>query len=106
MLGIVIAVPFVQDFAPGGKPPLTVGTKLMFALNAPSLALTVMVALPVLPTTGETVTVRLLPLPPKKMFASGTNEGLDEAPLTDRFPAGDCASPTVKSIGPTGVPSS
>ena len=46
----------------------------------PSLTLTVILATPVWPAMGVTVTVRLPLLPPKLMFAAVTKEVLSEAP--------------------------
>src|SRR3954462_10163466 len=88
ILGIVMAAPFVHDFEPGGSPPLTVKRKLLVAVRAPSLTITLIVLVPVCPTAGVSVTVRLLPLPPKAMFAFGTRTGLEDSPLKTRFAAG------------------
>src|SRR5262249_40881940 len=82
----------------------TVRRKPVLALREPSLTVTVTVAVPVWPAAGVSVTVRLAPLPPKAMFAPGSSVWFDELPETVRLPAGVSASPTVKAIGPTGVP--
>src|ERR1051326_6674081 len=61
-------------------------------------------ATPAWPGAGVTVTVRLLPEPPKRMFALGTRLVLaDEEPRV-RLEAGDSASPMVKGIGWVVVP--
>src|SRR6266404_191016 len=47
-----------------------------------------------------TLTVRLAPLPPNAILATGTTPGFDEAPLRVRLAAGSSASSTVKDSGP------
>ncbi len=84
---------------------LTVSTKGSLAVSAPSLTVTVIVAVPLWFAAGVTVTVRLAPLPPNTMFAVGTSVGLDELPLSVRLPAAVSASPTVKAIAPVPVSS-
>ena len=79
---------------------VTVNTNVSLLLRAPSLTVTVMVALPDWFVAGINVTVRLEPLPPKRILAFGTSPGLEEVPLTIRLEAGLSASPTVKLIGP------
>src|SRR5438874_5255937 len=51
------------------------------------------------------LTVRFDPVPPKTMFAFGTNVGLEDDPLTTRLLAAVSASPTVKLIAPVEVSS-
>ena len=51
---------------------LTVSRKLLLAVKEPSLTITVIVAVPASPATGVTVTVRLVPAPPKTMLFVGT----------------------------------
>jgi hypothetical protein len=63
----------------------------------------VMLATPVWPDAGVTVTVRLLLLPPKTMFATGTRVVLPELPESVRFPAGVVALPIVKGIAGVAV---
>ena len=58
--------------------------KPVLPLEVPSLTVTVIVAVPVCPTAGVTVTVRFAPLPPKTMLAGGTNPV-----VTDSFTAAD-----------------
>src|SRR2546423_9369813 len=82
---------------------LTVSTNVSLPLKAPSLTITVTVALPVWLAAGVTVTVRLLPLPPKTMFALGTNVGFEELPLMVKLFAGVSASPIVKGIATVAV---
>src|SRR5436189_2191500 len=79
--------------------PLTVNTKVSLAVKAPSLTVTVMVEVPVWPAAGVTVTVRLLPLPPKTMLPLGTRPVLEEAPLRVRLATGVSGSLTVKVMG-------
>ena len=79
---------------------LTVRRKLVLVLYCPSLTVKVMVAVPDWPETGVTVTVRLLPLPPKTTFSLGTNAGLEEFALKARLATGVSASPMVKLSGP------
>src|SRR5262245_17697803 len=63
-----------------------------------------MVAVPVWPAAGVTVSVRLAPLPPKARLADGTRVGLDDLPLRVRLAAAVSRAPTVKGSGPTGTP--
>ena len=53
--------------------------------SVPSLTVTVIVAVPLWFAAGVTVTVRLAPLPPKTMFASGTSVWFDEVAVTVRL---------------------
>ena len=82
---------------------VTVSTKLVLVLSEPSLTVTVIVATPLWLAAGVTVTVRLAPLPPKTMFAFGTNVGLDELPLTVKLPAAVSTSLTAKPIASVAV---
>src|SRR4051812_5468647 len=99
MLGMVIAVAFVNDFVPETE-EVTVTAKLLLVLDWLSLTLKVMVALPVCPFAAVTVTVRLGPLPPKVMLLAGTRVGFDELALKVRFAGAVSGSPTVKLRGP------
>src|SRR5499427_489152 len=83
---------------------LTVSRNPVLVESVPSLTVTVIVAAPVCPATGVTVTVRLAPLPPKAMFASGTSVWFDEVPLRVRLATGVSTSPTVKAMGPAATP--
>src|SRR2546426_11142619 len=84
--------------------PLTVSTKVSLALNDPSVTVAEIVAVPLCPAAGLTVTVRLDPDPPKTMLLVGTSVELDEDALICRLAAAVSASPTVKPIGPTAAP--
>src|SRR5258706_13397290 len=63
-----------------------------------------MVALPVWPELGLTLTVRVEPLPLNVMPVDGTRVELEDLAVTARLPAGVCASPTVNANGPVEVP--
>src|SRR5882762_10692053 len=82
--------------------PLTVRTNGEVAVEPPSLTETVMVAVPVWPLAGVTVTVRLLPLPPKTMLALGTSPVLDELPARVRLATGVSASLIVNGMAGVG----
>src|SRR5690349_19658662 len=82
---------------------LTVSTNESLALFVPSLTLTVIVAMPVWLLAGVTVTVRLLPLPPKTTLFVGTSMGFEDVLPKVRLPAGVCASLTVNAIAAVGV---
>ena len=84
----------------GREPPVTVSTKVSEAASAPSETLTVMVAVPVRPAAGVTVTVRFAPLPPKAMPLRGTRVVLLELPVRASAPAAVSTSPTVNARGP------
>ena len=62
------------------------------AERAPSLTKIVIVAVPVWPAAGVTVTVRPEPLPPKTILAVGTKVVLAEVPVSVRPDAGVSAS--------------
>jgi len=64
-----------------------------------------MVAEPLWPEAGVTVTVRLPPLPPNSIPLSGTNVVLDELPDTFRLLEADSGSLTARAIGPVVVSS-
>ena len=89
----------------GGVLGFTVNTKLVDAVAAPSLTVTVMVEAPLAPATGVIATVRFAPLPPKAMFASGTSAVFVELPVSVKVPGGVSASPMVNAIGAVGVSS-
>jgi len=59
-----------------------------------------MVDVPVCPDAGVTVTVRFAPLPPKTMFASGTNVVFDELRVRFRLAGAVSTSPIVKLSAP------
>ena len=87
----------------GGVLGFTVNTKLVDAVSAPSLTVTVMEEVPLAPATGVMATVRFAPFPPKAMFASGTSAAFDELPASVKLPGGVSASPTVNAIAEVGV---
>src|ERR1039458_4108245 len=78
---------------------VTIIEKVVLAMLVPSLTVTVMGTTPVWPALGVTVTVRLLPLPPKIMLALGTRAVLAEVADNARLAAGVSRSPTVKAMG-------
>src|SRR6185436_4978191 len=83
---------------------LTVRTKLVEAVNVPSLTVTVMVEVPLSPAAGVITRLRLAPFPPPKvMLAFGTKVAFDEVPETVKPVGCVSASPMVKAIGPVGV---
>src|SRR5580765_5750985 len=93
----------MAEMAGGVFAALTVNRKLLLARAAPSLTARVMSAVPNWLVAGRTFTVRLEPLPPKMMFATGTREGFDELPVTTRVPGASSTSPTVKGMSPVAV---
>src|SRR5436190_4166089 len=94
-------VEMVGGVLPGA---FTVSTKVSLALAEPSVTVTVIVAVPVWPLPGVTVTVRLGPLPPNTIFPFGTRAVFDELPLTVRLAAAVSASPMVNGMAAVGVP--
>ena len=83
---------------------LTVTRKLMLVVNCPSLALTVILAVPLYPAAGVTVTVRFEPDPPNAIFSVGTKVGFDDPPLSVKRSAKVRGSPTVNPIAGAEVP--
>src|SRR5215469_9779042 len=82
---------------PGGAGlPSTVSWKRLVAVANPSLTMTAMLATPVCPMIGVTVTKRLLELPLKTTPLSGTRAGLSEVADNVRLEAGVWGSPMVK----------
>src|SRR5260221_10967408 len=85
---------------------LTVRTK--FVLVKPklvSLTEIVMLAVPNRFAAGVTVTVRLLPLPPKTMLDTGARTGLDDCAASTSRLAGVVSSPIVNGMAGVGVSS-
>ena len=78
---------------------LTEIVKLVLLLRLPSLTVSVMVAVPVWPAAGVTVTIRFELLPPRAMPAAGTKVVFDELAVMARLPAAVSASPTVNANG-------
>src|SRR2546429_9896712 len=93
----------MQNIAAAVSPALTVSTNVPLALFSPSLTVTVIVAVPVCPAAGVTVTVRLDPLPPKTILFVGASAGLDDPLLNVRLPTGVSASAIVNGIAPVGL---
>ena len=87
----------------GGVFGLTVNTKLVVATRLPSPTVMVMVEVPLPVVAGVMTTVRLAPLPPNTMLASGTNAVFDELPATAKLPGVVSKSPTINAIGEVGV---
>src|SRR4051812_26467340 len=83
--------------------PLTVNKNGELAVEPPSFTDTVIVAVPVWPVAGVTVTVRLLPLPLKTILALGTRAVLDELPARVRLAIGVSASLIVNGMAAVGV---
>jgi len=78
---------------------VTVNMKLQLVVFVASLTFIVIVALPVLPAAGVTVTVRFAPLPPNTIFAVGTKEVEEEVPETIKLVGALSESPMVNGIG-------
>src|SRR5436190_20261672 len=76
----------------------TVRAKLTLLLAAPSLTVIVMLAAPTWLVAGVMVVVRLAPLPPKTILATGTSVGLDEAALRVKLVSRVSTSATVIGI--------
>ncbi len=77
----------------------TLSWKVRLALPVPSPTVIVMFAIPVWLGSGVTVTVRLLPAPPKTMSVFRTSDRLDELAARDRLDTLVSLSPMVKGIG-------
>ena len=83
----------------------TVTVKELVAVSAPSsVTVSVIVAVPLWPVTGVTMTVRAAPEPPSTMFAFGTNVRLLEVALKPRLPGAVSTSPTVRASAAVAVP--
>jgi hypothetical protein len=78
---------------------------LVVAMRLPSPTEMVIVEVPLPVVAGVMTTVRLAPLPPNTMFASGTSTVFDELPASAKLPGGVSASAMVNAIGEVGVPS-
>ena len=76
---------------------MTVTAKVVLAVAAPSVTLSVIFAAPT--ALGVTVTVRLLPVPLKTMFVSETMLGAEETAVSVSDAAAVSVSPRVKLIG-------
>ena len=84
-------------------PPRTVRENVVWADNWPSLTLKVMRAVPETFCAGVKVTVRLEPLPPKRMFAWGRSVGLEEEPVRVSELADTAELPMINGRGPEEV---
>src|SRR6266850_3343535 len=96
----------MAEIVGGSFTALTVNRNVAVAVYWPSLTLTVMVVAPFWLVAGVTVTVRLVPEPPKTMLFVGTSVGLEEPLLKIKLAAAVSASPIVKLRGPVEVSSS
>ncbi len=83
----------------GGVFGLTVNTKFVDVVSAPSLTVTVMVDVPLPPAAGVMTALRPAPLPPKTILATGTSVAFDEVADSVNAFGEVSASPTVKAIG-------
>ena len=100
----ISVVLFGMDEMVGGLPEApTFSTNVSKAVVVPSLTETVMVAEPVWPVAGVTVTVRFAPEPPKTMLFVGTKVGFDELFDKTRLPSEVSGSPMVNGIAAVGV---
>src|ERR1043166_2868701 len=84
---------------------LTVRRKFVLLVAAPSLTVMVIRETPLWLVAGVMMRARLVPLPPKTMFAVGTRVRLEEVPLTVRLAAAVSTSPIMKGITPVEVSS-
>jgi len=82
----------------------TVNKNPLLVVFVPSLTLNVMVAVPVRPAAGVTVTVRLAPEPPRTILAIGTSVVDEDVAETVRLAAAVSASPIVNGIAAVGWP--
>ena len=89
----------------GSLPAFTVKTKLVDAVADPSDTVIVMVAVPLWLPAGVMVTVRLAPVPPMTMLASGTTVVLLDAAVKVRPAGGESGSLIVKPMVDVGVSS-
>ena len=81
----------------------TVNTNVSKDAFIPSLTVMVIVVVPAWLDTGVTVTVRLVPEPPKMIFEFGTRAVFEDLPDKTRFAAGVSGSETVNAIEGVGV---
>ncbi len=84
---------------------VTVRTNSSKAVAVPSLTVMRMVVVPDWLAAGVRVTVRLAPVPPRTMLATGTRAVLDDVLVSVRLPAAVSTSPTVKGTAGVGVSS-
>src|ERR1041385_3518772 len=84
-----------------GRPLIVRTNEVLLVPPSPSAAVIVMVTTPHWSDGGMTVTVRLVPVPPRKIRFAGTSTGSLEAAESSKLAAGVSASSTVKLIGPS-----
>jgi hypothetical protein len=101
VMGTVMDVELVNEEVPEGA-GVTLSTKESLELKGPSVTASVIVASPICPGAGVTVTVRLEPEPPKTIPELGTRVGLEELALNCKFNGAISRSAIVKAIGPIG----
>ena len=87
----------------GSLTAVTVSVKLVGVLSVPSLTVTVMVAVPLSPDTGVTVTFLDSLLPPKAIFATGTSVAFEDAPVSVNALVAVSSSPIVKGMAGVAV---
>ena len=85
---------------------VTVSVKFIDVLSVPSLTVTVMLAVPLSPDTGVTITFLASLLPPKTIFAIGTSATFEDAPVSVNALVAVSASPIVKGMAGVAVLSS
>jgi len=76
----------------------TMRVKPLLAVFVPSLTVNVIWAEPLNPGAGVTVTVRLAPVPPRRIFPMGTNVVSEDAAVTIKLPADVSESETENAI--------
>src|SRR6266508_421594 len=87
LVAVALAVAGDVMVTPGVATAPTVSVNVSDVVSVPSLTVTVIVVVPDWLASGVTVTVRLVPLPPKTIFAFGTRVVFEEAPETVRAAA-------------------
>src|SRR5918993_1636193 len=94
----------ISEIVGGVLTSLTVNTKSVLAVRAPSLTVMVMVLVPLSPAAGVMTTFLVAPFPPPKtMLAFGTSVTLEEVADMVRPLGCVCASPMVNAMGSVGV---
>src|ERR671912_683395 len=94
----------IAEMVGGVLTSLTVNTKSVLAVRAPSLTVMVMVLVPLSPAAGVITTFLVAPFPPPKtMLAFGTSVTLEDVADTVSPLGCVCASPIVNAIGSVGV---
>src|SRR6188768_1673295 len=88
----------------GGVFAFTVKAKFVEAVRLPSFTVMVIVVVPLAPAAGVSTTLRLAPLPPRAILASGTSAVFEDEAERVKAPIAVSASPIVKAMSPVGVP--